>query len=473
MMVVGMIISFFSISLYLTIFGNYYYSFNRLFSFDYTFFSYLRWLVKLPLSTITRMMNVGIVLYLLVVPIFIYDFTHHNKTSIKRIILFLTLAFYNLAFYDPLNAYRIYISYNMHPASPLYANCAIILHQFNRVWILIYLFYPVFILVRYILKNTIKFIKRQIFLQAICLGIMNMLFYSVFFIGPFRMSSDKAITTGFWIFENIQTVFSRYYLIIPLTTITVLLFTLLLLLNYRMGSLIHVFTDRNIQRNIIKMNDILSDTLHSQKNLLFSINILANQAIKDSHNAIEEQRPIIKIAELSEKSLKKTSEMLDSFRNIRYKFKNYDIIEAVKDAIEKVNIPPNITVVWGSNVYDPSLAACFFDYYHICQTFINVFNNAVEAIEINGRENGIIRIDVAIQFQWIFIIIQDNGIGIEKKHKDKLFEPYYSTKSNSNNWGLGLSYAYKVIRAHLGFLRIESKYKESTSVQIMLPISRK
>ena len=67
------------------------------------------------------------------------------------------------------------------------------------------------------------------------------------------------------------------------------------------------------------------------------------------------------------------------------------------------------------------------------------------------------------------IVVKDNGTGIKELSFKKLFSPYYSGKNRPQNLGLGLSYVYKVIKAHLGYVWIETKHGEFTSVQIMLP----
>ncbi len=469
-MVMGMAIAFFSISLHLTKFGNYYYSFSPIFKLDYSIFSYVGTSFKLPLATIARLMNIGIALYLLAVPLFVYEFTNTNEHNSKRITFLLAMVIYNLLFYDPITAYFAYISFNSISVSPFFSKCIYILHQFNRIWLLVYLFYPVYILSKYVITNTIPFIRRQLVLLAICLGIMNLLFYSVFFLGPLMMSPEKAFATGFWIFENIQ-VFYRYYLIIPLLTVFVLLFTLLLLLNYRLGSLITVFTDRKIQRNINRMNEFLSDTLHSQKNLLFSINILAKESFTDTYNEAAG-----KIVELTESSLVQTSQMLETLRSIRYQFKKNNLLEAINEALDK-SAPyikqQGIKILFKKEVYDQDLLVFRFDYFHIVRVLVNLFDNAAEAIAGTNRESGFIRIDIAALFQWVFIIIEDNGMGIKKTALKSLFKPFSSTKSGKLNWGLGLSYAYKIIKAHWGQLRVESTYGGGTIIQIMLPRSKK
>jgi signal transduction histidine kinase len=281
------------------------------------------------------------------------------------------------------------------------------------------------------------------------------------------MSAGKAFTTGFWIFENIQIVFFKYYLIIPLLTVVDLLFALLVLLNYRLGSPINFFVDRKIRRNIVRMNDLLSDTLHSQKNILFSINILAKKCFGDTSS-----ESAAKILELTESSLAQTSQMLDALRDIRYKFRHNDLIAAIDDALEKTAPDiksPDIKILFDKDKYERDLLVFRFDYFHVVHTFVNLLKNAVEAITSANRELGFIRIDIAVQFQWVFIIIEDNGIGIKGEMLRNLFKPFSGSKHGNLNWGLGLSCSYKIIKAHWGHLRIESKYGKGSIVQIMLP----
>jgi signal transduction histidine kinase len=471
LMALGMTLSFLSLSLHLYKFGSYSYSFHLLFGLDYRIFSWVNGLIRLPMSALARLMNTGIVLYLLAVPLFVYDLTHSAGSRFRMIILLIGLAVYNFCFYDPAHAYLIYL-YSRRSAHPgLYTAVISALHRINQLWIFVYLFYPVYILYRCQKQNTTRFIKRQIFLLASCLGVLDLLFYGIFFMGPFMMSPRKAIDSGFWIFENIQIIYDRFYPIIPLITVALLVLTLLLLLNYRLGSPIHLFVDRKIYRDLSRMNDMLSDILHSEKNLLFSILILAGQAAREQEKNDGARKTVEKIRDLAELSLKKTSEALDSLREHRYQFRENSLIAVTEDAIRKVNPGAEIKLVWDKSAWDERLTKCRFDYYHMNQALINLLNNAVDAIQAAGRKEGIILIDAVIQFQWIFIIIQDNGTGIKKDALKHLFDPYYSDKTGAHHWGLGLSYAYKVVKSHWGRVRVESKWGEGTSMQIILPLT--
>lgn len=52
----------------------------------------------------------------------------------------------------------------------------------------------------------------------------------------------------------------------------------------------------------------------------------------------------------------------------------------------------------------------------------------------------------------------------------KIFEPFVTSKNTNYNWGMGLYYVRKIVRSHLGRLRLESRDGEGARFQIMLPL---
>jgi two-component system, NtrC family, sensor kinase len=71
----------------------------------------------------------------------------------------------------------------------------------------------------------------------------------------------------------------------------------------------------------------------------------------------------------------------------------------------------------------------------------------------------------------IAITIKDNGPGIPDAIKDKIFQPFFTTKDTGKGTGLGLSLAYDIVKAHGGEIELESKENEATSFTIKLPIA--
>jgi len=68
------------------------------------------------------------------------------------------------------------------------------------------------------------------------------------------------------------------------------------------------------------------------------------------------------------------------------------------------------------------------------------------------------------------ISIQDNGNGIPEKIKDKIFQPFFTTKPTGSGTGLGLSLAYDIVKAHGGEIQVESKEGEGSEFVILLPV---
>jgi signal transduction histidine kinase len=74
------------------------------------------------------------------------------------------------------------------------------------------------------------------------------------------------------------------------------------------------------------------------------------------------------------------------------------------------------------------------------------------------------------QVSGVEICIKDNGSGIPKAIKDKIFQPFFTTKPTGSGTGLGLSLSYDIIKAHGGDLRVKSTEGEGTEMIIFLPI---
>lgn len=110
----------------------------------------------------------------------------------------------------------------------------------------------------------------------------------------------------------------------------------------------------------------------------------------------------------------------------------------------------------------------------LIQTIYNLLSNAFDAVADNKGINRepIVRFDGYQEGAMMVLQIKDNGIGIEKSQRQRIFEPFYTRKSSNTNWGLGLSYVQQTVKAHFGYVRFESKQGEGTTFYVYLPIYR-
>lgn len=92
----------------------------------------------------------------------------------------------------------------------------------------------------------------------------------------------------------------------------------------------------------------------------------------------------------------------------------------------------------------------------LLQVFINIIKNAKEVL-VEKEVNRLISIKTFEDDQFAVIQICDNGGGIEDSIKEKIFEPYFSTKSEKTGTGLGLYMSKTIVEKHLeGLLEVEN-----------------
>jgi two-component system NtrC family sensor kinase len=107
------------------------------------------------------------------------------------------------------------------------------------------------------------------------------------------------------------------------------------------------------------------------------------------------------------------------------------------------------------------------------QVFINLIVNACHAIKIRTQnvDKGQVTIGCRVKGEAIEVSIKDNGCGMSKVTKNKLFEPFYTTKEVGEGTGLGLSISFGIVQKHGGELRVESLLGVGTTFLVELPFS--
>ena len=71
----------------------------------------------------------------------------------------------------------------------------------------------------------------------------------------------------------------------------------------------------------------------------------------------------------------------------------------------------------------------------------------------------------------VIISVRDNGPGIPDSIKEKIFQPFFTTKPTGEGTGLGLSLSYDIVKAHGGELKVETKRNEGTTFSIRIPLT--
>ena len=107
------------------------------------------------------------------------------------------------------------------------------------------------------------------------------------------------------------------------------------------------------------------------------------------------------------------------------------------------------------------------DPHQLQQVFLNLINNAVDAILDNSTE-GDLWVTSGICEKNIFVELTDSGPGV--KDPSRVFDPFYTTKPVGKGTGLGLSICYGIITEHGGTIRVKNSHPRGASFRIELPL---
>jgi two-component system NtrC family sensor kinase len=119
--------------------------------------------------------------------------------------------------------------------------------------------------------------------------------------------------------------------------------------------------------------------------------------------------------------------------------------------------------------FEETLAPALGDSQQLQQVFLNILNNAYDAVQEAGQR-GCIKIHTRRRIDMIEVAISDNGTGIADPQR--IFDPFYTTKQVGKGTGLGLSICYGIVRAHGGEIQCWSNEEEAGSTFVVrIPVA--
>ncbi|MBI4706618.1 MAG: PAS domain S-box protein [Candidatus Omnitrophica bacterium] len=141
-----------------------------------------------------------------------------------------------------------------------------------------------------------------------------------------------------------------------------------------------------------------------------------------------------------------------------------DVVENTINLVEHQYKLKNVKIM---RSYDKNLPAAKVDEKHMQEIFMNLLNNASEAMP----EGGFVTVITSFNGANIQVDVTDTGSGIPDENLLKIFDPFFTTKEKGT--GLGLSVCAGIIRAHGGDIKIRSKIGQGTTVSVFVPIEAK
>ncbi|MEJ2247277.1 MAG: PAS domain S-box protein, partial [Acidobacteriota bacterium] len=139
-------------------------------------------------------------------------------------------------------------------------------------------------------------------------------------------------------------------------------------------------------------------------------------------------------------------------------------LEEILPFLEKQARLANVTI---HRNYQEELSKVPIEELQLQEIFINLITNAIQALE--DREYGNIWLSTREEDGKVTISVRDDGKGIDDSVRDRLFDPFTTTKPTGVGTGLGLSICYGIIKRHDGEIRVVSDPNQGATFHVILP----
>jgi signal transduction histidine kinase len=193
---------------------------------------------------------------------------------------------------------------------------------------------------------------------------------------------------------------------------------------------------------------------------------------KDELKGMPRREDVLKALDKVEKSVERASrithQLLGFVGKSEAAVSEVNLAQLAEEAIQLIIHEARNRDIQINRQMPSSLQSIWSDAYQIRQVLLNLLTNAIHAVNSAGT----ITIAVADVGDSQAITVSDSGPGIAREHLDKIFEPFFSTKSPGQGTGLGLFVSRGIVEKLGGNIEVSSKLGQGASFRFSLPKHR-
>ena len=215
---------------------------------------------------------------------------------------------------------------------------------------------------------------------------------------------------------------------------------------------------------------------HQFNNALTVIQGVLSLMEKDKLSS-ETSENLISIKKAAERMIRLTRDLLSYANGGKYVVETMTLSDLVRDCLPlfESTLKPSISIQADLPTGLPPIKA---DRTQIQAVLLAILDNASEAIEIEGNIQVICRIvvltdesvkpfDGLVPYRYVCLVVKDNGKGMDKETKERLFEPFFTNHLHGR--GLGMAAVYGIVKNHGGYIFVDSQVGQGTEVRVYFP----
>ncbi len=248
----------------------------------------------------------------------------------------------------------------------------------------------------------------------------------------------------------------------------------------------NITKEQNLEKQLLQsqkmeaIGTLAGGIAHDFNNILTSIINSTELAIGDLIPGSQTETDLNRVLKAARRGGRVVQQILSFSRPSREGFRPTDLSQVVQEVVHlmEASMPANIAVC---SQVEPGRS--FFvdaDPTQMHQAILNLCTNSFHALRTTGgeisiklshvqNENTIPELAATAPKNPIRLSVSDNGPGIKPEIQDKIFDPFFSTKSKSEGTGLGLAVVHGIVKGHQGAIRVICGNEGGSTFEILLP----
>lgn len=373
----------------------------------------------------------------------------------KRFYLFLILPVASMVLYYP-SVFKVFAS-----KSDAIVRFMLV---FSRSWIFLYVLVSMAVLVWEFYSITVGFFKKRFLCKSLLMISLAMLYCFYAPQDPAQVylfyRNSYMWMLGLWYLSSAFN--SPLYIIVMTGSVVFAVVGFFSLLRYVSLKFDESRQDVVLRQKAQDASIGISMFNHSTKNELLASSIL----ISKLERKYPDDEDVCRLKGINANLMDKMESLYKASRNEQYRLVPENLDQIVAHALE--HAADRYPDARFSVSIDQKPVAVLADPIPLSEALANLMENAWEAQMANGVSDSV-PVSVRRERLWISITITDRGRGISRKDAKRIWEPFFSTKNSSKNWGMGMYYTRKVIKSHLGSVRFESPKEGGARFVVLLP----